>query len=284
MMLYHFKNPFFLLLSVSAFKNPAFFEGYKQLAIKTSILYDLLSQSILISSRMIFMIKKSDDQSPIIEPVVRQQHTNQNHIGRLKSHPLFIEAALVLLLLIVIGGGLYYMDLQSKIYIEKSEISAPIISIGPQSPGVLDKIYVQEDDLVSQGQKLFQVGDQTIQARSRGLIVSVQNTPGQLVSPQTPVVQLIDPSQMRVVGQIAEDKGLSSIHPGQKVMFTVDAFGSKEYWGTVESISPIARQSDIVFSISDKREEREFDVRVIFDTSAAPELKDGMSAKMWIYK
>jgi hypothetical protein len=39
-----------------------------------------------------------------------------------------------------------------------------------------------------------------------------------------------------------------------------------------------------VFSISDKREEREFEVRAIYDTNAYPELKNGMSAKMWIYK
>jgi hypothetical protein len=43
-------------------------------------------------------------------------------------------------------------------------------------------------------------------------------------------------------------------------------------------------QSDIVFSISDKREEKEFEVKATFDADAYPELKNGMSAKMWVYK
>ena len=67
-------------------------------------------------------------------------------------------------------------------------------------------------------------------------------------------------------------------------MFTVDAYGAKEYHGVVDSVSPTARTSDIVFSISDKREEKQFDVKVKYDIYAYPELKNGMSVKMWIYK
>jgi len=39
-----------------------------------------------------------------------------------------------------------------------------------------------------------------------------------------------------------------------------------------------------VFSISDKRESREFEVKALFDSQAYPELKNGMSARMWIEK
>jgi multidrug resistance efflux pump len=95
---------------------------------------------------------------------------------------------------------------------------------------------------------------------------------------------MIEPKELRIVGHIAEDKGLADIKLGQKVVFTVDAFGSKEYSGVVSSISPTSRNSDIVFSISDKRQEQEFDVKVSYDVKSAPELKNGMSARMWIYK
>ena len=64
----------------------------------------------------------------------------------------------------------------------------------------------------------------------------------------------------------------------------MDAFGSREFEATVDEIAPAARSSDVVFSISDQREEREFDIIAAFDVKAYPELKDGMSAKMWIYK
>jgi len=95
---------------------------------------------------------------------------------------------------------------------------------------------------------------------------------------------MVDPHEYRLIGHIDEDKGLSDIKVGQDVIFTADAFGSKEYSGTVESINPSARQSDIVFSISDKREERQFDIYVKFDVTKYPELKNGMSARMWVYK
>ena len=67
-------------------------------------------------------------------------------------------------------------------------------------------------------------------------------------------------------------------------MFLASMLGSKTYDGIVDSIAPTARQSDIVFSISSKREEKDFNVYVRFDVSKYPELKNGMSAKMWIYK
>jgi hypothetical protein len=67
-------------------------------------------------------------------------------------------------------------------------------------------------------------------------------------------------------------------------MFTVDAFPGKQYTGTIVSVANTPKTSDIVFSISDKREEKEFEIKAIFDLKSYPELKNGMSAKMWIYK
>ncbi len=95
---------------------------------------------------------------------------------------------------------------------------------------------------------------------------------------------MIDPQELRVIGRVQEDKGLKDIAPGQHVMFTVDAYPSNQYQGVVETVAPSSRTGDIVFSISDKRQEQEFDVRVSYDVNAYPELKNGMSAKMWISK
>ncbi len=208
----------------------------------------------------------------------------KNVISSIRQHPLMFEISLIIVVAFIIGATLYWNDFQSKIYIEKAQIYAPIISLSPDAPGTMGRLYVGEGDTVAKGQKLAEVGDQAITAKTAGVVVWVLDSPGQYVSPQTPVVKMIDPTAMRVVGRLQEDKGLSDVKPGQKVIFTVDAFGSKQYVGSVESISLTSRESDIVFSISDKREEKEFEVTALFDTAAYTELKDGMSAKMWVYK
>ncbi len=217
-------------------------------------------------------------------------HAHEGHpqgntvLHRIRRHPLFIDAMLILLAVALAGGYLIYQDLNSKVYIEDARISAPVISIGPSAPGILDKLYVQEGDMVSQGQKLALVGNETITARTQGVVIGVTDVPGEMVSPQTPVVTMIDRRQLRLIGSIQEDKGLKDITPGQRVVFTVDAFPGKEYNATVESIAESATQADIVFSISDQRQERDFDVTAVFDVNAYQELKNGMSAKMWVYK
>ncbi|MCX6773400.1 MAG: HlyD family secretion protein, partial [Candidatus Micrarchaeota archaeon] len=208
----------------------------------------------------------------------------ENPLTIIRQHPLFYEIFFLALFLVSVAGWMYLQDFQGKIYLENSEISAPIISLGSHAPGTIDKFYISEGDKVVHGQRLAVVGNETITAPVSGIILEIKDTPGQLVSPGQAVVTMVDPDDFRVVGKIAEDKGLDQIRPGQKVIFTVDAFGNRQYNGTVESVSPQPVQSDIVFSISDKRQEKQFEVKAIFDTSAYPEIKEGMSAKMWIYK
>jgi multidrug resistance efflux pump len=210
-----------------------------------------------------------------------------NIIQRARSHPWFRGVVVILVVLVAVAGILYWNDLESKVYIENSQITAPEISINPVNPGVIDEVYVSVGDEVKRDQILAKVGDEILHAKTHGVITGVENTPGHLANPLTdprPVISMIDTRQLRVTGRVQEDKGLKDIHPGQNVVFTVDAFPSAQYQGVVEKVAPAAREGDIVFSISDKRQEQEFDVTVTYDISACPELKDGMSAKMWIYK
>ncbi len=199
----------------------------------------------------------------------------------LKSHSFRI--ILLVIIFIILDGVLIYSGMtHNQVYIEKSEIGAPVITLSPAIPGVLDKVLVKEGDSVSADMVVAQVAGVPIKAKVDGIVIFVQNTPGQLVSSQTPVVEMIQPSELRLIGHIEEDKGLSQIKPGQKVSFTVDAFGSEKFQGTVESISPTSEATGITFSISDKRAERNFDVKVIYDVNSHPEFKNGMSAKMWV--
>jgi len=214
----------------------------------------------------------------------------KNIIQKIKGSPKALGVIALILLAVSVAGLTYWQGEQSRIYVEKSEISAPIISLGtrlaPTSPPVvLEEILVKEGDIVSKNKIVARLSDgQLIRAGADGIVLSVKNVPGQAVSNQDSIVKIIDPKELRVVGRVEENKGLSDLRIGQKVSFTVDAFPSKEYLGVVDSISPTARTSDIVFSISDKREQKQFDVKVKYDVYEYPELKNGMSAKMWIYK
>lgn len=197
--------------------------------------------------------------------------------------------AIILLVIVIIAtaaafGFNYLKDEQSKVYIEKSQIVAPTIDLAPLTPGIIDRVFVSDGDQIRKNMIVAMVGDEPIRAQVDGIAINVLNEPGSIASSTNPVVEMIDPTQMRVVGSIEEDKGLSSIYVGQTAIFTVDAFGSKQYTGVVDSISPTSRTSDIVFSISDKREEQEYDIKVRYDREKYPELKNGMSARIWVYK
>jgi multidrug resistance efflux pump len=207
---------------------------------------------------------------------------------RLRGNPRMLVAAVAVGLLAMTGGMLYVYTLQTRVYIEKSEVSAPVIvlttNLSAQSPGTLERVYVRPGDRIHRNNVVARVSGRDIRAKVDGIVIDTKDTIGQLVSSQDAIVEMIDPREFRVVGHIDEDKGLSDIRVGQRVVFTVDAFGSREYPGTVDSVSPSARQGDIVFSISDKRQIREYDVKAAFDQNAYPEIKNGMSAKMWVYK
>lgn len=212
-----------------------------------------------------------------------KHHESKSNVKNFLNHHYFLLAVIIIAVTIVVGLIVYFDISSSRVAIDKAEINSPIITLSPSVPGILDKVFVGTGDYVSMNMVVAQVNGQPIEAKTSGYVTSVQNTPGQLVSPGTPVVQMVNPEEFKVVGHIAEDKGLDQIKVGQKAIFTVDAFGSKQYEGVVDSIAPSARQSDIVFSISDKREERDFDVYVKFDVSKYPELKNAMSARLWVY-
>lgn len=201
------------------------------------------------------------------------------------ARSLTLRLILILILFSAIIYGIFYLaESQNRVYIDKSEISAPIISLSSSSSGVLEKVFVEEGQIIPADMPVAQVNGALIKSKVSGMIIFVQNTPGQMVSSQNPIVKMIELNELRVVGHLEENKGLNEIVVGQKVTFTVDAFGSKKYFGVVDSVSPTSRDSAIAFSISSKRPQKEFDVKAKFDVIAYPELRNGMSAKMVVFK
>ncbi len=197
--------------------------------------------------------------------------------------PWVQSTAGIVSILIIVAGVLLYKYVSSHISIDESLVSAPVISIAPENLGTLEEVYVKEGDTVTEGQALARVGAEILKAKVAGIIIAVTNTPGQVFSQSLQVVKMIDPREFRIVGTIKENDGLANIDIGDPVTFTVDAFGGKKYTGVVDSIAPTSKESGVAFSISDKRETREFEVKVKYDMGAHPEFKNGMSAKIKIY-
>jgi len=181
--------------------------------------------------------------------------------------------------------ALFYLYLtQSRVYVEKSSLVAQSIDLSSPGGGVLEKMFVKVGDNVSANEPVAQIGNDIVKTEQSGIIISVKDDIGKNFAPYEAVATMINPEDLRVVAQVEEDKGLADIRVGQPAYFTVDAFGSKKYSGIVDEISPTARSGDVVFNISSARQQQEFNVKIRFNVSDYPELKNGMSAKAWIYK
>jgi len=186
-----------------------------------------------------------------------------------------------------LGGGAYWYVASRSVYIDQSVIQAPMINLSPENSGVLEEVFVKEGDLVNADQPVARVGAEIVKAKTPGEIVSVNQNIGEFLNTltgQATVASMIDPSALRVVGHLEENKGLADVKVGEPAVFTVDAFGGTQYQGIVDEVSPTSRASDVVFNISDQRPTNEFDIKVRFDPAKYPELKNGMSARIWVYK
>jgi multidrug resistance efflux pump len=213
-----------------------------------------------------------------------ENQKSDNILTKLKITPKQIKEGSIILLVIGLAIGAYYWyTISQRVYSDQAEIYAPLIILSPDQPSVLDNILVKNGDKVTMNQAVAKLeqGDY-VRAKTDGIVVDINDQVGKLFSPGEPVVTMIDPTALRLIVHVAENKGLNDINVGQRVVFNVDAFDSKEFTGTVEEIAQTSDQSSVVFSISDKRDEKNFSIKVKYDNY--PELINGMSAKAWIYK
>jgi multidrug resistance efflux pump len=199
--------------------------------------------------------------------------------------PLMVAVGIVVVLGGLSAGIAYWAVSSGQVYIDKATIEAPTVVLSPTAPGTLNQVYVKVGDTVPANTVVAEVGTELLKSGSTGgVVVSADNDIGTQVAAGTAIVTIIDPSQLRVVGQVDENKGLADIAVGDRATFTVDAFGSKTFDGVVDEVSATANSGSVVFSISDQRQTQTFDVKVAFDESAYSYLKNGMSARIWIYK
>lgn len=189
----------------------------------------------------------------------------------------------ILILIIISAGYLYFQKTRDRIFIDNSQVFAPIISIAPVTPGKLIDIKVTNGQKVKKGDAIATVGTETLHADTDGLIIMSNNQIGSIVTQQTPVIQMIQLPEMRIISTIDENKGLNEIKVGQAASFTIDALPDKTFWGYVDEISPSAKQTQLSFSISSERPTQQFQVYIRFNTDIYPDIKNGMSAKATIF-
>lgn len=224
--------------------------------------------------------KLVEEEKQILNEIKKEEKTLKN----IESKMWVLIALFALLIVSSIASIAYWQISSKRIYTDKADIEAPNISLSPSATGVLQEVYVNVGDQINSNTIVAKVGNELIKSKSSGIVTKVDESIGKTINAGSEVVTVIDPSELRVIAHIDEDKGLSDISIGDQVNFTVDAFGGKTYQGIVDEISPTSRQNDIVFSISDKRETKVFDIKIRFDNETYKELRNGMSAKVWIYK
>jgi len=192
-------------------------------------------------------------------------------------------AIAVIVIIAVIGGWLFFELFHARIFIDNSLIDAPIVSVIPQTAGILNDMRASEGQLVHKGDVIAVVNGEPLVTNTDGIVIMANRAVGSSVSSLNPVVQIINQPQMRVAGTIDENKGLNDIRVGQVISFTVDALPGRVFWGYVDNVSPSAKQTQLAFSISSERPTQQFIVYAKFNAAAYPDIKNGMSAKITVY-
>jgi multidrug resistance efflux pump len=224
------------------------------------------------------------EQSPLQPQSAKKENIFLRFEHVIAKNKRVATITLTALLIIVIGGGAYWYVVSQRVYIENATVSAPLIPLSSSTGGVLKELYVHEGEIIPAHLQVARVGDDVIYSETDGVVATAPQNIGKLYERGEAVVTMTHLPDLRIVGRVDEDKGLANIRAGQKAIFTVDTFGSKEYSGTVDQVSPVARSSNIVFNISDQREEQQFEIKIKYNVSAYPELKNGMSARLWVYQ
>jgi multidrug resistance efflux pump len=216
--------------------------------------------------------------------MLRQIKNMENNIKKpIFKRPWMHSLISFVVIFILLGAFLFWQLEKNTVFIENSDLEAPIINLAPSAPGVLNALYVKEGDIVAENSPVALVGSQIISTQAGGIVASAPNVLGSYFSPGQTVVSIVNISEMKAVGQIEETKGLDKIKAGQRATFSVDAFPGHTYEGVVDEVSAVSNSTGVVFNISDQRPVEKFDVKVRFNVSDYPELKSGMSAKITVY-
>lgn len=82
-----------------------------------------------------------------------------------------------------------------------------------------------------------------LRAPFAGIVAERLVEPGQLVLPNTPLLRLVDLSELELAIQLPANE-IARVQKGQQVTFRTEAFGAAEFTGTIVRLNPMAKASN----------------------------------------
>src|ERR1035437_585608 len=126
---------------------------------------------------------------------------------KIRGLRLSMRAIIVIVLFVIaIGGGMgtSLLVTNQNVSIETSTIEAPKIDLAPTTSGTLLNMYVKAGDSVTANEVVARIGNELIQTKIAGIVTIANATIGQQYNAGQTVVAMIDPSALRIIGQIDE--------------------------------------------------------------------------------
>ena len=191
---------------------------------------------------------------------------------------------IIIVVLLGLGAYFYWQSTNSVVYIDQAQIAAPTVNLTSTNGGILKQTFVTEGEFVKVNTLIARIDKELIKTKTAGEVIMLNDSLGTSITKGAVVATVIDPNGFEVSGKLAENKGLKYVEVGKPAYFTVDTYGSKKFYGIVSEVSPTSDVASLTFSISDKRETKNFVVKIDFNYAQYPELKNGMSAKIWVAK
>ncbi len=124
-----------------------------------------------------------------------------------------------------------------------------------------------------------QLEELTIKAPMDGVIEAAQIHPGDVVSPNAPVLSMLDPVNLWVRAYVPENH--LDLQLGQKFDVSVDSYPDRKFVGT---LTFIARQAEFTpgnVQTPEERSKQVFRIKVTLD-EGLDELRPGMTADVWL--
>lgn len=154
--------------------------------------------------------------------------------------------AVILLTMAGVAGYFWYMQI-NYVVTDDARIDGTIVSISTQITGKITDIYVQEGDMVREGQNIIRQTDLSLSSGTNidlsvikspisGTVINKSGHVGEIGTPGYPIMMLADLKNLYVTAEV-EETDLTKIKPSQTVEFTVDAFPGVHFTGQVISLS-----------------------------------------------
>jgi len=148
--------------------------------------------------------------------------------------------------------------------------------IGPRKEDIAQAEAQLKADRAQAALLQSELGDAALVAPMNATVRSRLMEPGEMASPQRPVLSLAitDPKWVRAYVSEAQ---LGAVHPGMKASVTADAFPNRSFAGWVGFISPVAEFTPKTVQTTDLRTSLVYEIRV-FVTDPKDDLRLGMPA------